>query len=116
MDCHFRVSAGITANILLSDRSIRILGNNPSNTYKLMIYFAHSTLVMYSKDIETHKEMTVGEFMQKYPELFKRVFDEGFAIMNYQLSHEQLQKAAIVYLQSKHFPSSVSETDVYKTS
>lgn len=85
-----------------------------TNKYKLMMYFAHSTMVMYSKTIESHEKMSVGELMDKNPEVMKRVFDEGLSIMNYELSHNQIQKAALVYLQSKHFPSSVFETEVYQ--
>jgi hypothetical protein len=87
-----------------------------SDKYRLMIYFAHSTMVMYSKTIETHEKMSVGEFMDKNTEIMKRVFDEGLSIMNYELSSNQMQKAALVYLQSKHFPSSVFETEVYQLS
>ena len=85
-----------------------------SDKYRLMIYFAHSTMVIYSKSIKSHDKMNVGEFMDSNPELIKRVFDEGLSIMNYELSMNQIQKAALVYLQSKYFPSSVFETEVYK--
>ena len=86
----------------------------PSATYRMMIYFAHSTIVMYSKTIETHDKMSVGEFMDQNKEVLKRVFDEGLSIMNYELSHEQMCKASLCYLQSKHFPQSVFETEVYQ--
>ncbi len=87
-----------------------------SSNYRLMIYFAHSTIVMYSKTIETHDKMSVGEFMDKNKEVMKRVFDEGLSIMNYELSSNQMHSAALVYLQSKHFPQSVFETEVYRLS
>ena len=44
----------------------------------------------------------------------REFFDEGISIMNYELSHEQLMRACLVYLQSNHFPSSVYEKGVYK--
>jgi hypothetical protein len=81
--------------------------------YRLMIYFAHSTLVMYSKDIVSHDKMSVGEFMEQNKDITKRVFDEGLSIMEYELSHNQISKACLVYLQSKYFPSSVKDTKVY---
>ncbi len=42
--------------------------------YRLMIYFAHSTLVMYSKDIVSHDKMSVGEFMEQNKESGKPFF------------------------------------------
>jgi hypothetical protein len=85
-----------------------------TSQYRLMIYFAHSTMVMYSKTIESHEKMSVREFMEKNSKLIKRVFDEGLSIMNYELSSNQMQKASLVYLQSKYFPTSVFETEVYQ--
>ncbi len=78
-----------------------------------MIYFAHSTLVIYSKDIISHEKMSASEFMEKNKDITKRVFDEGLSIMEYELSHNQIVKACLVYLQSKYFPSSTKETEVY---
>lgn len=89
-------------------------GSMPSQTYRLMIYFAHSTLVIYSKTIVSHDKMSVGEFMEQNKDVIKRVFDEGLSIMNYELSHRQMCKASLVYLQAKYFPSSVYEREVYK--
>ena len=82
--------------------------------YRLMIYFAHSTLVMYSKSIISNSKMNVGEFMDQNKDVLKRVFDEGLSIMQYELSNTQIEKTCLVYLQSKYFPSSVNETEVYK--
>ena len=48
-----------------------------SMTYRLMIYFAHSTLVIYSKTIVSTDKMTVYEFMEENKDVIKRVFDEG---------------------------------------
>ena len=78
-----------------------------------MIYFAHSTLVMYSKDIVSHDKMSAGEFMEQNKDITKRVFDEGLSIMEYELSDNQIAKACLVYLQSKYFPLSVKDTEVY---
>lgn len=85
----------------------------PSRQYRLMICFAHSTMVMYAKTIVSHDKMSVGEFMDKNQEVMKRVFDEGLTIMEYELSHEQMSRASLVYLQAKHFPSSILETEAY---
>ena len=79
-----------------------------------MIYFAHSTLVMYSKTIISHKKMKIWEFMEQNKDVTKRVFDEGLSIMEYELSSNQMQKACLVYLQSKYFPSSINEVGVFK--
>lgn len=85
----------------------------PSRMYRLMIYFAHSTLVMYSKDLASRPDATVAEFMEVNAAQIKRVFDEGLSIMNYELSHLQMQKAVAVYLSSFYHPQSVHETEIY---
>jgi len=84
-----------------------------SRMYKLMIYFAHSTMVMYSKEIISNEKMFTTEFMEVNKQIIKRVFDEGLSIMEYELSHNQMVIASLVYLQSKYFPQSVSETEAY---
>ena len=81
--------------------------------YRLMIYFAHSTMVMYSSDIVCNNKMTVAEFKEQNEGVCKRVFDEGLSIMNYELSTEQVSRACYVYLQSKYFPQSVKNSKVY---
>ena len=85
-----------------------------STTYRLMIYFAHSTMVMYEGTIKSHKLMTVGEFYEVNKDVMVRVFEEGLNIMNYELSNWQMGKACIVYLQSKYYPQSVYKTEVHK--
>lgn len=85
-----------------------------STQYRLMIYFAHSTLVIYSKTIVSHDKMSSHEFMDANKDVIKRVFDEGLSIMEYELSHHQLERASLVYLQTKYFPSSVYEKEVYQ--
>jgi hypothetical protein len=87
-----------------------------SDKYKLMIYFAHSTMVMYSTDIVCHYHMTVSEFREQNEDVCKRVFDEGLSIMNYELSNEQMMRACYVYLKSKYMPRSVKNSEVYKSS
>ena len=84
-----------------------------SDKYKLMVYFAHSTMVLYSKTIKSHKKMTAGEFVDKNPEIMQRVYDEGISIMHYELSELQMGMAVKFYLQSKYFPTSVFETEVF---
>ena len=54
------------------------------------------------------------EFMNKNKDVIKRVFDEGLSIMKYELSCNQMEAACLVFLQSKYFPSSVNEVDVYQ--
>jgi hypothetical protein len=87
-----------------------------SEKYRLMIYFAHSTMVMYSADIVCNHHMTVSEFREQNEDVCKRVFDEGLSIMNYELSHEQMMRACYVYLKSKYMPQSVKNSEVYKSS
>jgi hypothetical protein len=82
--------------------------------YRAMIYFAHTTMMIYGKTIKSHEKMTVGEFMDENKDVIKRVFDEGFSIMNYELSHYQMGAASAVYLQTKHFPLSVYEIEIYQ--
>lgn len=85
-----------------------------SDRYKLMIYFAHSTFVIYEKTIISEPTTTVWGFREKNGDVIKRVFDEGISIFNYELSYEQMSRAIEVYLKSKYNPSSVYETEVYK--
>ena len=96
--------------------NVLAVSRRPSSQYRLMIYFAHSTMVMYAKTIVSHKKMTTGEFMEQNKDVIKRVFDEGLSIMEYELSNHQLERASLVYLQSKYYPSSVYEKDVYQLS
>jgi len=79
-----------------------------------MIYFAHSTIIIYEKGVVSHDKMTVAEFRESNQDLIKRIFDEGLSIMDYELSYDQVSKACLVYLQSKYFPRSVKETEVYQ--
>ena len=95
---------------------IGAVSSRPSSQYRLMIYFAHSTMVMYAKTIVSNEKMTTGEFMEQNKDVIKRVFDEGLSIMKYELSHHQLERASLVYLESKYYPSSVYEKDVYRLS
>ena len=108
---HRNLNTEETANKDIGDISSR-----PSSQYRLMIYFAHSTMVMYAKTIVSHEKMTTGEFMEQNKDVIKRVFDEGLSIMEYELSNHQLERASLVYLQSKYYPSSVYEKDVYQLS
>ncbi len=58
--------------------------------------------------------MTLNEFRASNEDVVKRVFDEGLSIMNYELSHNQMQNAIRVYLMSKYNPSSVFEVGIFK--
>lgn len=87
---------------------------NLSREYRLMICFAHSTFLIYSKVIISHKNTTVGDFRHDNKALVKRVFDEGLSIMNYEISEEQMNRAIVVYLRAKYNPSSVHETEIYQ--
>lgn len=85
-----------------------------SKKYRLMIYFVHSTLVMYSDSIVSHSKMTVGEFMESNADTTQRVFEEGLSVMQYELSFNQICKGCLVYLQAKYFPQSVKNTKCYQ--
>lgn len=88
--------------------------SRPSFNYRAMIYFAHSTLVIYNKTIASYSEMSVNEFREKNGDVLQRVFDEGLSIFNYELSYNQMSAAIAVYLKSKYDPQSVFETAVYQ--
>jgi len=105
-----------SSNKKANQLDIDVISSNTSRQYRLMIYFAHSTMIMYAKTIVSHEKMSAGEFMKQNKDVIKRVFDEGLSIMEYELSHQQLERASLVYLQSKYFPLSVYETDVYQLS
>lgn len=81
--------------------------------YRLMIYFAHSTMVFYRKSIIIHEKMTVDEFLEVNKAVCERVFKEGIEIFNYELSHMQMSKAAAVYITAKYSPQSVEDSEVY---
>jgi len=86
-----------------------------SQIYRMMIYFAHSTIIIYGKTIIDKKEMTIKEFREQNKEVVQRIFDEGLSIFNYELSYDQVSKAIAVYLKSKYDPSSVFERKIYQT-
>ena len=84
-----------------------------STTYRLMIYFAHSTICFYEKDIKYHEGITVHEVKNLNPKIIQRVFDEGLSIMNYELSGLQINKAVEAYVSNKLQSKSVEETLPY---
>lgn len=81
--------------------------------YRLMIYFAHTTLCIYSKTIKCEREMSFAEFRKANHEVIERVYQEAITIFNYELSYNQMQAAINVYFQTKFKPISVEETEVY---
>lgn len=85
-----------------------------SEMYRLMIYFAHSTLMIYSKGINCNPSMSVNDFRNANEVVIKRVFDEAKSIFNYELSYEQMSRAIHVYLITKFNPSSVFETKIFE--
>lgn len=82
--------------------------------YRAMIYFAHSTLVIYSKTITSNSEMSIQQFRDENKDVIQRVFDEGISIFNYELSHEQISRAISVYLMATYSPTSVYEKAIYQ--
>ena len=87
--------------------------STPSEMYRLMTYFAHSTLCIYQKTIKCDGKMSINDFRNENELVVKRVFDEALSIFNYELSYEQMNRAITVYFQSSLRPLSVLETDVY---
>jgi hypothetical protein len=88
----------------------------PSEMYRLMIYFAHSTFCIYQKTIKCNEKMSINDFRNENELVVKRVFDEALSIFNYELSYEQMNRAIRVYFQSKLYPSSVIETKTFQMS
>ncbi len=84
-----------------------------SEKYKLMIYFAVTTMLIYKKDTVLESDMSPYSFYKKNPELMKRVFEEGVNIYNYEMSHNQIMKACYIYLSAEYNPTSVHETEPY---
>ncbi len=78
-----------------------------------MIYFAHSTMVLYSKTIVSQRHWTPEDLYDENKKVMERVFDEGLNIMNYELSYLQMMKACYCYLSAKYKPQSVYETNAY---
>lgn len=92
------------------------MSDRMSAQYRLMIYFAHSTMVLYSKTIVHNPEMTTEEFYKANEEVCTRVFDEGLNIFNYELSYHQVMAACQVYLSAIYHPQSVKEQKAYTLS
>lgn len=66
--------------------------------YKLAIYFGIATLYFYRKDIVPLNEgENLGVFAKKNKEILKRVFEETLAVMQYELSHEQIGRIVSAY-------------------
>lgn len=72
-----------------------------------MIHVAHSLMVMYSADLVANDKMTVAEFSYKNPGLCEFVFSECIKQYRYELSHEQVSRAILVFLQAKYYPSTL---------
>lgn len=85
-----------------------------TSKYRLMIYFAHSTMMLYDLNVISNKDMSVEDFMQQNKVLMTRVFQEGLNIFNYELSNLQLSKASYCYLRSKYYPQDVLTTQAYQ--
>lgn len=84
-----------------------------SRLYRLMIYFAHSTMMIYDADMESDGNTTPEELYEGNKSIMDRVFEEGKNIMNYELSYGQMIKACHTYLSAKYRPLSVYETEPY---
>jgi len=82
--------------------------------YRLMTYFCHSTMVIYESDIICECNMSIPDFRDKNKDVIKRVFDEGLSIMNYEISHNQMDRAILTYLHVKYKPQSTKNTKPYQ--
>lgn len=85
-----------------------------SNKYRLMIYFAHSTLVFYAKSIISNDKMSTGDFMAANQDVITRVANEAKSVMKYELSYNQIACACTAYQQAKYFPQSIQDTKPYQ--
>lgn len=85
-----------------------------SEMYRLMIYFAHSTLMIYSKTIKCEKNMSINDFRNENEAVIARVSSEAISIFSYELSYEQITRAIHVYFITKFNPSSVLDRDVFE--
>lgn len=92
----------------------KVCQTNLSEMYRLMIYFAHSTLCIYSKTIICNKNMSINDFRNSNEAVCKRVFDEARTIFNYELSYEQMSRAINVYFITQFNPESVLNTKTFK--
>jgi hypothetical protein len=87
--------------------------NKPSGQYRLMIYFALSTMFLYNKTIHHTKEMTPEEFYKENEDVMKRVCEEAENIFEYELSYNQKMKACYCCLQAIYKPQSVYEKEAF---
>lgn len=81
--------------------------------YRMMIYFAHSTMFLYNKTIQHREDMSPEEFYIENEDVMKRVCEEAINIFEYELSYNQIIKACYCYLQSLYNPQSVYEKPAY---
>ena len=73
-----------------------------------MVYFAHSTMVLYGASIVTHRAMSPAEFVQANAAACQRVGGEAESLFGYELSHEQMFRAAYAYLAGVYQPKDVT--------
>lgn len=85
-----------------------------SETYRLMIYFAHSTLCIYQKTIVCEQSMSINDFRNRNEAVVKRVFDEAKSIFAYELSYEQMSRAINVYMITRFRPAAVEDTEIFQ--
>lgn len=90
----------------------QVYQTDSSEMYRLMIYFAHSTLNIYSKTINCKLSMSINDFRNANDSIIRRVFDEAKSIFNYELSYEQMTRAINVYFTTEFNPSSL-ETETF---
>lgn len=84
-----------------------------SAKYRLMIYFFHSTLVMYEKDIKSGDIMSPLIFRAMNQKVVDRVCEEAVNIFEYELSYEQVMKGCHTYLSAKYHTQSVEDSKAF---
>lgn len=85
-----------------------------SDDYYKVIYAATATIHLYSKNVIVNPGMTIGQFMETYANLCRRVSDEILSIFQYELSANQLEKAVYLYMSGVLNPQDVEDTEVYQ--
>lgn len=91
----------------------RYPGNIYSDEYKLLVYFAHSRLMIYNASIISNQLMTAEEFMEKNKLVFERVTKDCKFLFGKELYNDQLKKAAISYIKSKYSPASIKDNEIF---
>jgi S-adenosylmethionine synthetase len=81
---------------------------------KMMIYFAHTSLCIYSKTINCKITMSIDNFRNANEEVIKKIQKEAKRIFNCELTCEQINRAIDIYFIVQFSPLSATEDEIFE--